>query len=159
MIKDNIKNMIKVSEDKKALMDEFHRLTREQNKLIKENQDDISPLDKLIEEKSKIIKKVDNLDKKFLLDYESIKEKLDVETLTDVDGSEYPEIKDLKLLIEDINLGFKEISKLDKENNHLIKKNMDGIKSELRSVKGVKRAQKGYGNQAENQSIMIDERK
>lgn len=156
MSNNKINSMIEVSLEKEKLLNEFLDSTNIQSKLIGE--EEFEKLDDLISKKSGIMKKIDKLDNQFVRELEEFKTLEGIQSMEDIDGAKYKNLKQLKSTIERIGEILKEIYQVDSENTKLISRNLDGVKSELRHVKNSKVAYKGY-NVEPTGSIMIDERK
>lgn len=148
--------MIEVSLEKEKLLDQFFKLTKSQTKSIREEEFD--SLDKLLVEKAELMERIDELDSKFLEEFNILKEEEDIESMEEIDTSKFSNIKELKEVATILSQLLKDIYEVDSENTKLISKNLEGVKSELKHVKDSKAAYKGY-NVEQTGSIMIDERK
>ena len=153
---DNIDKLISLSKEKKQLIDEMHNCTKVQKKEIdKENMDS---LNYILDEKDKLIQKINKIDIEFLTIFSQIKKAEGIENIDELDINEYPNLKELKEIIKDISSTLVAISLLDEENNKNMKKRIEKTKMELKKVKEGKRAYKAYNKPIEG-SILIDEKK
>lgn len=156
MSTEKIDNMIELSLNKKNLLNEILKLTKDQSLIINEN--DFEKLDLILDKKSKSMSDVDELDKKFLKLYSELKKEEDIESLEDIDSNKFKNIVDLKKIVSDLYSILEEISVIDKANTSIMDKHLEEIKSELKGVKDVKKAYKGY-NYEPDISILLDEKK
>lgn len=152
----NVDRLIKVSETKEELLSKFFELTKTQNDLIKS--EDFDQFDDILEEKERLIGEIDGLDVEFIELYEGFKKEANVESIEDIDASEYPNLKDLKKTISNLSNLLREVDLLDKSNMALMKKSFSEVKLDLKNAKTNKLAHRGY-NQNPVGSIMIDEKK
>lgn len=156
MTQDNVKGMIELSFEKKALLIQILKLTKTQSDFIEdENIDDLSIL---LVEKEKLMQEIDILDKKFLSLYNAIKSDEGVDSLEKINIEKYANLKSLKEVVAEINSVLNDISIIDRNNTIKMKSQVDKIKSDLKQVKQAKRAYKGY-NYEPVESMLIDEKK
>lgn len=156
MTADRINKIIKLSQEKKIILNEILSLTKKQKDLIeKDNFDDLGIV---LIDKENLMNKIDLLDKDFLFLYNSIKSDEGIDSLEKIDGRKFDNIKSLKDIIGGINNILTEISSIDRENTRNMKSNIDNIKSDIKQVKKAKKAYKGY-NYEGIESMLIDEKK
>lgn len=156
MIFGKIEKMIELSKMKKKYLTEVLQSTKNQRKFI-EN-DDMDGLNKVMENKDMLMKKVDLLDIDFLSTYNQIKEMENVDSLEKINPIKYKNLGELQEVIGNINIILSNISLIDKENTRIMKDSLEEIKSGLKQVKEVKKAYKGY-NYEPIASILLDEKK
>lgn len=156
MTSDRIDIIIKVSHEKKILLNEILNLTKKQKDII-EN-DNMDDLGKVLKDKEDLMNKIDNLDKDFLSLYNTIKLDEKIDSFESIDINKFDNIKLLKDVISEINKLLSEISSIDRENTINIKKNIDQIKLDIKHVKKSKKAYNGY-NYDTAESMLIDEKK
>lgn len=156
MTENSINKMIKLSVDKKHKLGEILDLTRAQEKAIKE--DNTEELSKILVQKDKLMKYVDDLDKEFVSLYERVKAEENVDNFRDIDVTKYGSLKGLKDVVEEINRILDKLTQLDKRNMENMKDSLNKTKSDLKQVKEVQRAYKGYSYE-ESGSILIDKKK
>lgn len=156
MTQENVKGMIELSSEKKALLIQILKLTKTQSDLIEnENIDDLSIV---LVQKEKLMQEIDILDKKFLSLYNSIKSDEGIDSLEKINIEKYANLKSLKEVVAEINSVLNDISIIDRNNTIKMKSQVDKIKSDLKQVKQAKRAYKGY-NYEPVESMLIDEKK
>jgi len=152
----NINKMIKLSMDKKNKLMEILDFTNVQEKAIKE--DNTEELSKILVQKDRLMKSVDDLDKEFVSLYERVKAEENVDNFRDIDVTKYESLKGLKDVVEEINRILDKLTQLDKRNMENMKDSLNKTKSDLKQVKEVQRAYKGYSYE-ESGSILIDKKK
>ncbi|MFA7533791.1 MAG: flagellar export chaperone FlgN [Tissierellaceae bacterium] len=156
MTENNINKMIKLSMDKKNKLMEILDFTNVQEKAIKE--DNTEELSKILVQKDRLMKSVDDLDKEFVSLYERVKAEENVDNFRDIDVTKYESLKGLKDVVEEINRILDKLTQLDKRNMENMKDSLNKTKSDLKQVKEVQRAYKGYSYE-ESGSILIDKKK
>lgn len=156
MTQENVKGMIELSSEKKALLIQILKLTKTQSDLIENEK--IDDLSIVIVQKEKLMQEIDILDKKFLSLYNSIKSDEGIDSLEKINIEKYANLKSLKEVVAEINSVLNDISIIDRNNTIKMKSQVDKIKSDLKQVKQAKRAYKGY-NYEPVESMLIDEKK
>lgn len=156
MTQENMKRMLEISLEKKSLLIKILELTKVQGDTIDKEQ--IEDLDRILIQKEKLMEEIDNLDREFLSNYNSIKSAEGIDSLDKIDIQKYASLKSLKEAVAEINTILNEISSIDRNNTIKMKSQVDKIKSDLKQVKQAKRAYKGYNYEAV-ESILIDEKK
>ena len=156
MTKTNIDKLISLSKQKNQIINEMYGFTKAQKKEIEK--EDINNLNKILDEKDKLIKRINQIDIEFLNIFSQIKKEEKVENIYDLDANKYPNLKDLKDIVTEISSTLMAISLLDEENNKNMKKRIEKTKLELKRVKEGQRAYKKY-NVPMTDSILIDEKK
>lgn len=151
-----VDEMIGLSSEKNTLMEKLLNLTKDQSDSIKKV--DLESLDSILEEKSKYMAEIDELDKKFLVKFNSLKKIEGINTLEELDVDKYKNLKDLKALAKEIYSRLEEMSIVDKNNTKLMELNLETVKKDLKGVKHAKQAYKGY-NYEPDVSILLDEKK
>lgn len=151
-----MKILIENSKEKLKNLEDLKVLTEKQGEVIFEEK--LDKMDDLLEKKSNLMREVDKLDKEFLIKYEDLKKEENISSLEELDESRYPELKDLKKVVEAITKKLQEIYEIDQVNTKELNKQFESIKAELKHIKGGKIARKGYGQQSSG-SILIDEKK
>lgn len=142
--------------DKKNKLVEILDFTNVQEKAIKE--DNTEELSKILVQKDRLMKSVDDLDKEFVSLYERVKAEENVDNFRDIDVTKYESLKGLKDVVEEINRILDKLTQLDKRNMENMKDSLNKTKSDLKQVKEVQRAYKGYSYE-ESGSILIDKKK
>ena len=156
MTKTNIDKLISLSKQKNQIINEMYGFKKAQKKEIEK--EDINNLNKILDEKDKLIKRINQIDIEFLNIFSQIKKEEKVENIYDLDANKYPNLKDLKDIVTEISSTLMAISLLDEENNKNMKKRIEKTKLELKRVKEGQRAYKKY-NVPMTDSILIDEKK
>lgn len=156
MTKKSIDQLISLTKKKKQLLDNIINITRTQTGQIeKENMED---LDMSLNKKDNIIKQIDKLDREFLEVFSQIKKTHSVEDINQLDIEEYPNLKELKEVVQEVASTLLAISMIDKENSHSIKEKLEKTKLELKNIKKGRKAYRGY-NTKTTESMLIDEKK
>lgn len=156
MTKARIASLIKLSEEKKDLLDSMYGFTKDQaNEIAEEN---MEGLNQILDEKDSLIEKINKIDLEFLQVFSEIKEEEKIEDIGELDIGLYPRLKELKELIKSISSILEGLAQLDEENSKNMKRQMENTKMELKRVKNGHRAYKGYKRPTDG-SILIDERK
>ncbi len=156
MTQENVKGMIELSSEKKALLIQILKLTKTQSDLIENEK--IDDLSIVLVQKENLMQEIDILDKKFLSLYNSIKSDEGIDSLEKINIEKYANLKSLKEVVAEINSVLNDISIIDRNNTIKMKSQVDKIKSDLKQVKQAKRAYKGY-NYEPVESMLIDEKK
>ncbi|MBZ2174863.1 flagellar protein FlgN [Schnuerera sp. xch1] len=156
MTKKSIDQLISLTKKKKQLLDNIINITKRQTGQIeKEN---MEGLDMSLNKKDNIIKQIDKLDREFLEVFSQVKKAHSVEDINQLDIEEYPNLKELKEVVQEVASTLLAISMIDKENSYSIKRKLEKTKLELRNIKKGKKAYKGY-NTKTTESMLIDEKK
>ena len=156
--KELVPYLYKLSEAKLTLMKDLMKKTKEQAKAI-ENED-TELLNKTIEDKNKIIEKIDLLDNEFLQKYERLKNYLGVESLEELSDNSQNQFKELKGKVSQITKETDKIKQVDRKNMQKMKQEMEKVQSNIQTVKKGKKAVKGYNEKySKNSSIFIDQKK
>lgn len=153
---DNIDKLISLSKEKKQLINEMHNFTEAQKKEIEK--EDMDNLNNILDEKDKLIQKINKIDIEFLTIFSQIKKDENIENIDELDAKLYPNLKELKEVVTDISSTLIALSLLDEENNKDMIKRIEETKMELKKVKEGQRAYKEYHKPVEG-SILIDEKK
>lgn len=155
-MKNDINKIILLSMEKKSSLDKMLNLTENQQKAIEE--EDLDLIGTILEDKEKLIIKIDKIDIQFIELYNSIKEKEGISSFDEIDVKKYDNIKNLKNIVSEINNILRKISNIDKENTKKMKLSITNIKLDIKNVKKGKEAYKGYNHESV-ESILIDEKK
>src|SRR5690554_6278585 len=142
MINENIGKMIELSMKKKEYLLDILDLTKKQENIIEE--DKMDELDNIIQEKEKLMGKIDDLDCEFLTVNNQIKEEEKIDSFEKLPIERYENVKELKAIVNEINNILNTLTILDKNNINKMKANLEKTQSELKNVKVGKRAYKGY---------------
>lgn len=153
---DNINKLIEISNEKEDLLSKYYDLTNTQNNLIQS--EELEEFDKVLENKTKLIKKTDNLDLEFIKLYDEFKAKENIDSIEEIEIDKYNNLKELKDIISKISKLLKDIEKVEKANMTLMERSFSKVKLGLRNIKHTKAAHRGYSHNPVG-SIMIDEKK
>lgn len=151
-----VDKLIALSKDKKELLNSILDFTKKQKLVIEK--EDLDSIASILEDKEKIIKKIDLIDLEFLKYYDLLKKSEGIDSFDGINIKKYDNVRTLKGLVKDINSILNEISILDKNNTKLMKASIENIKSDIKSVKKGKQAYNGY-NYEIGGSMLIDEKK
>lgn len=156
MAKELIDSMIYISKEKLEYLGIILKLTKVQKKHI--GKEDMLSNDEILDKKDEIIKKIDVLDREFLIKFSELKKKCNIKDINELNVEEYPALKELKDTIREISSTLMAISILDEENNKALKESLEKIKTNLKKIRKGKKAYKGY-NKTLGSNIFIDEKK
>lgn len=158
MAKDIINSLIKLSEEKILHLMRILDYTKKQNEVIVN--ENMERLEKYIEKKQKEIDIIKGLDDRFAEEYNKLIEVLKVDSLDEVNISEYTNIKRLKTTIIKITELLNSISEVEKTNKASMNENFRKLKGKLKKVKKGKKVTKGYnGYKNMQESIFFNKRK
>lgn len=153
-------DLIELSKNKKQLMLTLLDLTRHQHQIILADDDDITGIGAVVEEKQKIIVKIDEIDQVFLSKYSEIKNKLGINNYDTIVDEPIAGFKELKLRIQEIINLMEDIKILDDTNTNNARINLEKVKEKLKVINVGKKATNSYSTKYhENQSIFIDKKK
>ncbi len=158
---DNIKNLqelILLSIKKKDIMQKILDVTKRQKKFI-----DIGKIDTVIKQlelRDDFMKEVDSLDLVFHEEFSKLKDNLQVESLDKIDIDKYPQIKNLKDIVDEIMDITKEIKVIDDENVFNLHGDKDEIGNKLKAMRQRKKMSNAYrGYKKQVTSIFFDDKK
>lgn len=149
-----------ISSEKKRLVGEIMDLTYKQNQILKTADENSDLLGKIIDEKQKVIRIIDQLDYDFSINYDALKESLGVKSLEGQKEEPVEGFKELQTTISGIISVMENIKLLDDENHKLATRNMEKIKGQLKNVKSSKKATSGYQKKYnENAALFVDKKR
>lgn len=137
-----IDDLNSVCNDKKEAMKRILYFAKKQNELMSLGK--MTALAKQIELKDKYVGEADKLDLVFYNLFTKLKSGLNVETIDEVDIKKYPQMKELKKVVNDILELTEEVEIIDNKNTDMLKKSMDKMSGELRRIKQGKRVSNAY---------------
>ena len=111
------------------------------------NEDGIEQLGILIEEKQGMISEIDYLDRKFLVEFEDLKQELGIDSLDNIDGEGNEELTVLKLNTTEILEILNKIDDLDKKVQTKVSKLREDLAQELTKIKKQKDVSKIYNTE------------
>lgn len=157
MSKELIKDLELIIEKKYELFYELYEITLNQREDIQNNQGD--HIEVLIENKQKVIDRIDQLDESFLKGYEILRKELQLDALKNIDDRRYPELKNIKFSVEKIMELARQTMELEKANKEQLEEIFQKVKSELKHVNVGKRSLKAYApTYINNDGIYIDKK-
>ncbi|SNS48285.1 FlgN protein [Anaerovirgula multivorans] len=157
-IEEIINYLQRLSDAKFVLMENLLKITGEQHRALEK--EDWEVMDNLIQQKQKIMDKIDLLDKEFIEKYDILKKDLGIKELQEIDPEKLPGVEELKKKINRILEVVKKIQELDQENTQKIKKNITKAKENLKTIKTGRKAFEGYNSSyRETYSIFFDKKK
>ncbi|SHD76718.1 Putative FlgN family protein (fragment) [[Clostridium] ultunense Esp] len=115
-------------------------------------------LNRIMDEKDSLMKKIDELDLSFITIFSQIKKEHSIEGIDELSLEEYPNLTKLKEVVKEVSSTLMTISLMDDKNTGAMKERLEQTKIELRKLKEGKKAYKGY-NPSMNGSMLIDEKK
>jgi len=152
-----INEMIAISSKKQELMKEILEITKRQREFIKLGK--IETVSKQIELKERIINEVNKLDLEFYQIYNELK-KSGIEGLDKLDVNKYPQLKELRVIVENILSITNETKVIDDENILRLQNEKKDLSIKLKGLKQGKRASNAYGAQKNmTESVFLDKKK
>ncbi len=153
-----IKKMTELSEKKYALLKEMLVLTRSQTAAIAE--ENISNLERLIQNKQERINRIDKLDDEFRFCFMQLKKTLKVDKLDEVKEMKIAGAKELQDIVRQITEIIMEISEIEKKNNDAVRKLMAATAAEIKKINQGKTANNAYKrSQGMTPSYFIDKKR
>lgn len=135
-------DLVELLEEKKAVLEKIHELTLKQKEDIENNQGD--NINGFIDKKQVEIDKINVIDEDFANTVKKLKLELDIESLEQVDTDRFPQMKVMRVKIEEIlNLG-NDIMKLEEYNKDKIIEIINHIKKDLKAVNLGRKSVKAY---------------
>ncbi len=142
--KSNIYDLIKFCQDKSDFLRKLYDVTKLQALDISSNS--LNSLLDHIKEKQDIMNEIDAIDEGFFSKFQELKRNLGVNSLDEIDTSEYPEIAELKYSVKEVMDLLGEIDRQDKSNISKAKTEMDKLKEDMKDLKTQTKVFKNYGN-------------
>lgn len=150
--------LLSLTDKKKQLFDSILEITLAQKKDIEENA--ANKIEGLVSKKQSVIDSIDEIDKSFSEKFELLKKQLMVNSLEEVDFTKYPELKDLKLKVEEIMSMAQEIMLIERSNKEKLVSIMNEMKREIKQIKAGKKSIKAYERPiTNNDGIYVDKKK
>jgi IMP dehydrogenase/GMP reductase len=153
---EKIDKLIDITREKNKLLKDMLILTEKQKEQI--DKDSYEGINRSLDEKDRIMKEIDKLDKSFLEIFTEIKREKAIKDISQLDPKLYPNLKELKKAVEEVTSTLSAISLIDKENTKAMREKLESTKKELTKIKAGKKAYKGY-NYRFAESMLIDEKK
>ena len=153
-----IQRLTDISSQKLALLDEILLFTKSQNEVIKEKRFD--EMNQLLEERQKRMDAVDELDKRFVVCSERLKELLSLNSFEELPRYNLPGTAELKRVVENISQCLIKIKELDDENTALVKAELNTVRGQIKTANEYKRiAGAYYPDQNSGRSVFFDKKK
>ncbi|MBS4538134.1 flagellar export chaperone FlgN [Clostridium sp. D2Q-11] len=154
---EEINKLVQLLDNKNILLDDFYRLTLAQKKLIEDT--DMEKLNRLVNNKEKIIQNIDKLDAEFVEKFNEVKNKYGITDLTELNVERIYLLR-LQEVTKKCNDKMMEIAELDKKNSENMKSKFDNVKTKLREIKrGKTTTNKYYNKSASTGGYFIDSKK
>ena len=158
MVDNTIVELMSLLEKKQLLFDRIMEITLEQKKVLEENEAD--KIESLVGRKQSVIDSIDEIDMSFSQGLKTLKKHLSVQALEEVDFTKYPELKDLKLKVEEIMSMAQEIMLIERSNKEKLVSIMNEMKKEIKQIKAGKKSIKAYERPiTNNDGIYVDKKK
>jgi len=158
MVDNIIVELMNLLEKKRKLFDSIMEITLEQKKVLEENKAD--KMESLVGRKQSVIDSIDEIDRSFSQGLNTLKKHLNVQALEEVDFTKYPELKNLKLKVEEIMSMAQEIMLIERSNKEKLVSIMNEMKKEIKQIKAGKKSIKAYEKPIiSNDGIYIDKKK
>ncbi len=153
-----IERLIDVLKKKHVLLRSILSLTQAQSSQISE--DSIEKLQKLIDEKQRVIEDINKLDDEFNVYFARLKTTLKISSLDELNAAGLEGAKLLKEITAGILKIITEISEMEKTNNEKSKELLGALGSEVKKINQGKRANNAYALKPMNtSSYFIDKKK
>lgn len=153
-----IEELIYISKQKKALMQNIFDLTNRQKEFLKLNK--IQTVIKQIDLKDKYISEVDKLDMRFYNLFSKLKSNLGIDSIDKIDTIKYPQMRELKKVVAEILKLTEEIQTVDNGNIDDLKKDIGALSNKLKGVRQGKKVSNAYGAYKKQvTSIFLDKKK
>ena len=150
--------LLSLTDKKKQLFDSILEITLAQKKDIEENA--ANKIEGLVSKKQSVIDSIDEIDKSFSEKFKLLKKQLMVNSLEEVDFTKYPELKNLKLKVEEIMSMAQEIMLIERSNKEKLVSIMNEMKKEIKQIKAGKKSIKAYERPiTNNDGIYVDKKK
>jgi predicted GTPase len=144
--------------EKKKLLEAMLHLTKKQSEAIAS--DDIERLQSLIEEKQKLIDKINKIDDSFNEDFTNLKISLGVNNLEGISISGYAGAEEMQGMVKTIIELTGNIGKAENRNQTTLKESMKSISDDLNNISKAKKARDAYVYKDTNlPSYFIDKKK
>ncbi|MGI6585235.1 MAG: hypothetical protein GX301_07275 [Gracilibacteraceae bacterium] len=157
-VSSTIIELLSLLEKKRELFDSIMKITLDQKKDLEENKGD--KMEDLVGQKQTVINSVDEIDRSFSEGLNLLKKHLNVQTLEEVDFTKYPELRNLKLKVEEIMSMAQDIILIEKSNREKLVSVMNEMKREIKQINTGKRSIKAYEKaNINNDGIYIDRKK
>lgn len=156
MTKGRIDELISITKEKNLLLNKMHNITKEQKEEIE--REDMENLNRIMDQKDSLMKKIDELDLSFITIFSQIKKEHSIESIDELSLEKYPNLAELKEGVKEVSSTLMTLSLMDERNTQAIKERLEQTKTELKKLKEGKKAYKGY-NPPMNGSMLIDEKK
>ena len=158
MVDNTIVELMSLLKKKQLLFDRIMEITLEQKKVLEENEAD--KIESLVGRKQSVIDSIDEIDMSFSQGLKTLKKHLSVQALEEVDFTKYPELKDLKLKVEEIMSMAQEIMLIERSNKEKLVSIMNEMKKEIKQIKAGKKSIKAYERPiTNNDGIYVDKKK
>lgn len=155
MVESSIREMISLTDKKLEELKGFLNLKLKQKEAIeKENMEDIEATLNTFQSK---INAIDEIDSTYLLKLNELKVNLGIDSISQIDSTEYPYIDSLIIKIDEINAILKAINVIDDENNLLMKEKLEGTKEKLKNLRQGQKMNKSY-NAISYGTMFIDQK-
>lgn len=135
-------DLVELLEEKKAVLEKIHELTLKQKEDIENNQGD--NINGFIDKKQVEIDKINVIDEDFANTVKKLKLELDIESLEQVDTDRFPQMKVMRVKIEEILSLGNDIMKLEEYNKDKIIEIINHIKKDLKAVNLGRKSVKAY---------------
>ncbi|MCF6465254.1 flagellar protein FlgN [Clostridium sp. Cult2] len=156
MSTERIAELISITKEKNRLLNSMYNISKKQ--MDKIEKEDMDSLTNIMDNKDRLMKKIDKLDLSFITIFSQIKKENSIDSIDELNLEEYPNLGELKEVVKEVSSTLMTISLLDEKNTQAMKERLEQTKLELRKLKEGKKAYKGY-NASTTESILIDEKK
>lgn len=157
-VNSTIIELLSLLEKKRKLFDSIMKITIEQKKDLEENKGD--KMEDLVGQKQAVINNVDEIDRSFSEGLNLLKKHLNVQTLEEIDFTKYPELRNIKLKVEEIMSMAQDIILIEKSNREKLVSVMNEMKKEIKQINTGKKSIKAYEKaNINNDGIYIDRKK
>lgn len=152
-----IRQLNSISKRKLDLLQEIEACTFKQGECIKSGK--LDEVEKIIEEKQKLMNKIDKLDSEFAVYAGELKKILNISSFESLPDFNMAGTKELKEVVEKIYAVLGRIKKMDGENTALVKKELSQTGDRITHTNTFKKVSKAYGpSKPVNPSYFFDKK-
>ncbi len=153
-----IERLLEITNSKYKCLQDMLELTKDQANVI--DGDQIEKLEVILDDKQRIIEKVDKLDDEFEVYFHRLKSEAKIKSLEELNISEVKGLKELKKSVSNVMGILKELSDMDKSNGSRVKKVLENVGNELKNINVAKKVNSAYGSiPLQTESYFIDKKK
>ncbi|SFH70928.1 hypothetical protein SAMN05192551_102282 [Tindallia magadiensis] len=159
----SLRSAIDLLMEKQEILSDLLNLTVKQNEMLEDSEEALNQEAFLIcvEERNRMMKSIDDLDKLFLEQIQEVKDKTGYLQLDQVPKGIFDaeEVRELQEVTQQIQQKLQKVSTIDTENREKMKIFMEKLKSEIQQIQKGKKAIHGYANTKQKQPSLFMDKK